>query len=208
MPIAIYQYSPRYKKKDMYLLIQHGSYQLINMKDQPLINKGLIIIYRGIGKSKEYKYLKVESPLINEKHYLLLEKYFAVQEKAFSDSMLSFIIAHAQTMRCETSFLNGDFSTWDYIAHSMGLEWIKHEFANQLRISYLQSFTLNKIIASMKFGPNYVKCITPISNIRLTTFFAGENEVNLIDPRKIEIIKTIKCKEKAIYPCDKKSFDN
>lgn len=197
-PIAVYQYRPQYKKHDVYLLIQHGSYQLIPMEDQPFMNKGLIIIYRGVGKSKEYKYLKIELPLTNKKHYVLLDKYFAVQEKTFSDSALSFTIAHAYVARCETGFLNSDV-TWDYIANSIGFKWGKDKFASQLRASYLQGFTLDKIIASMKFGPNYVKCITSISNIRLTTFFAGEHEVNAIDPRKIEIIKTINCKEKAIY---------
>ena len=197
-PIAVYQYRPPYKEKDIYLLIQHGSYQLTPMEDQPFLSKGLIIIYRGVGKSKQYKHLKIELSLLNKKHYILLDKYFAVQEKTFSDSALSFTVAHAYVARCETGFLNSDV-TWDYIANSMDFEWGKDKFASQLRASYLQGFTIDKIIASMKFGPNYVKCITPISNIRLTTFFAGEHEVNAIDPRKIEILKTIKCKEKAIY---------
>ncbi len=37
-PIAIYQSEHRYKEGDYYLLIQHGSYQQISKKQQPLID--------------------------------------------------------------------------------------------------------------------------------------------------------------------------
>jgi hypothetical protein len=37
-------------------------------------------------------------------------------------------------------------------------------------------------------GGNYVKCTTPLNNVRITSFFAGESEVNIIDPRKVEIL--------------------
>jgi len=191
-PIAIYRYRPRFEQSDHYLLIQHGSYQLVKVKDQPFISEGLLTMYRGIRESREYKYLKIETPLPAKKR-ALLDSYFAVQVKAFSDSALSFAIAHSRVIRCETDFLNLDFCIWDRVAESVGFEWKKAKFAEQLSNSHWQSFTLDQRIAAIKFGPNYVKCTTPVSNIRLTTFFAGEHEVMAIDPRKVEIIATMKC---------------
>ena len=190
-PIAIYRYKPQYNVNESYLFIQHGSYQLIPVKEQPLTANGYLNIYRGIGRSKKYNYPKIKLPLTDKK-IAFLDNYFVVQEKAFSDSKLSFAIAHSQVKRCETDFLNLDYWIWDHVAESVGFEWENEQFAAQLRGSYRQSFTLDERIAAIKFGPNYIKCITPVSNVRLSTFFAGENEVMIIDPRKIEIKETMK----------------
>jgi len=45
-----------------------------------------------------------------------------------------------------------------------------------------------------KFGPHYVVCKTPLGNIRLTTFFAGEHEVRIIDPSQVEILEAHGCR--------------
>jgi hypothetical protein len=39
-----------------------------------------------------------------------------------------------------------------------------------------------------------VLCRTPLSNIRITTFFAGEHEVRVIDPARVELVAAIGCK--------------
>ena len=44
-----------------------------------------------------------------------------------------------------------------------------------------------------KLGPHFVVAKTPINNIRLTTFFAGEAEVRLVDPSQIHFLKAVGC---------------
>jgi hypothetical protein len=34
---------------------------------------------------------------------------------------------------------------------------------------------------------------TPLNNIRLTTFFAGESEVRIIDPSRICLVEAVGC---------------
>jgi hypothetical protein len=37
-------------------------------------------------------------------------------------------------------------------------------------------------------------CRTPLNNIRITTFFAGEHEVRVLDPSRVELLAAIGCK--------------
>jgi hypothetical protein len=48
-------------------------------------------------------------------------------------------------------------------------------------------------IDSSQFGPCYVVCKTPVENVRITTFFAGEHEVRIIDPRRVEVVEAHGC---------------
>jgi len=48
-------------------------------------------------------------------------------------------------------------------------------------------------VAERKFGPHFVVAKTPIANIRLTTFFAGEAEVRLVDPSQIRVLESVGC---------------
>ena len=49
-----------------------------------------------------------------------------------------------------------------------------------------------------KFGPHYVVLKTPLSNIRITTFFAGESEVKIVDPSRVSVVKTVGCQVEFI----------
>jgi len=55
------------------------------------------------------------------------------------------------------------------------------------------------VCADRKFGPNYVKLRTPLTNIRITTFVCNETEVKVIDPNKSEIIDTFGCSVQEVY---------
>lgn len=44
-----------------------------------------------------------------------------------------------------------------------------------------------------KFGPHRVVCRAPLTNIRITTFFAGEHEVRVLDPSRVELLAAIGC---------------
>jgi hypothetical protein len=60
-------------------------------------------------------------------------------------------------------------------------------------------YALEEWCASAKFGPNYVKFRTPLTNIRITTFVAGESEVKAIDPSKLEAIEAVGRKFNEVY---------
>ena len=49
-------------------------------------------------------------------------------------------------------------------------------------------------VADNKFGPNYVIGTTPLDNVRITTYFAGEHEVRLLDPERFEIREAHGCR--------------
>jgi hypothetical protein len=57
-----------------------------------------------------------------------------------------------------------------------------------------QSFSLVRHVAEFKFGPHYVACKTPLDNIRLTTFFAGENEVRVVSPHRLMLLEAHGCR--------------
>jgi hypothetical protein len=45
----------------------------------------------------------------------------------------------------------------------------------------------------VKFGPHHVVVKTPLSNIRITTFFAGESEAKIVDPSRISQVQAVGC---------------
>ena len=59
-------------------------------------------------------------------------------------------------------------------------------------------YALEEWCAARKFGPNYVKFQTPLTNIRITTFVCNETEVKVIDPNKLEIIEAVGCRVREV----------
>jgi len=53
-----------------------------------------------------------------------------------------------------------------------------------------------------KFGPHHVVLKTPLSNIRITTFFAGEAEVKILDPTRVSDVRAVGCELDYIEPTD------
>jgi hypothetical protein len=194
-PIACYRFHKDWNNRDTYVLMQHGSYLTIDVAEQPFIINGRLVLYRGLGKKRRYSWRSWNSNL-SPKQNSVLQCYFDVHHKAFSDSEISFQIAHVWVRRTETGFLQWKMSWFD-LAEEVGFDPGNKLLGRWLTLSYLQSFTLLKRTAAWKFGPNYVRCTTPLNNVRITSFFAGESEVNIIDPRKVEI--TAPCLGKSIY---------
>ena len=67
-------------------------------------------------------------------------------------------------------------------------------FARDLWNATHQSFSLARWVAERKFGPHYVVCKTPLDNIRLTTFFAGEHEVRILCPHRVVLLESYGCR--------------
>jgi hypothetical protein len=117
----------------------------------------------------------------------------ALQWRMLSDSSLSFNTIHDRTKRCETAFLKD--GTWlaDRLAAEAGLDVESDRFAHVLWEAATSAFFLECWFAERKFGPHFVVAKTPIANIRLTTFFAGEAEVRLVDPSEIRVLESVGC---------------
>jgi hypothetical protein len=49
-----------------------------------------------------------------------------------------------------------------------------------------------------KFGPHCVVLKTPLSNLRITTFFAGESEVKVVDPSRVSVVDTVGCQVESV----------
>jgi hypothetical protein len=60
-------------------------------------------------------------------------------------------------------------------------------------------YALEDWCSARKFGPNYVKFRTPLTNIRITTFVCNESEVKVIDPNKLEVIEAIGCSPRSVH---------
>jgi hypothetical protein len=114
-----------------------------------------------------------------------------------ADSTLSFNTIHDRTQRCETGFLND--STWlaDRLAVETGLDIQSDGFTKALWTSAMSSFSMERRIAELKFGPHFVVAQTPITNIRMTTFFAGEAEVRIVDLSQIHFLEMVGCTVEA-----------
>jgi hypothetical protein len=65
-----------------------------------------------------------------------------------------------------------------------------------------QGYSLDPMIGVRKFGPHHVVMKTPLSNIRLTTFFAGESEVKIIDPSRLSLVEAVGCAVEFIPPME------
>lgn len=183
-PIAVFKHSVK-RYGPHYLFMQHGSYLKISVKQQPLLEEtGYVLLYRGIGKSNKFNIARMPE----DKH--LIDQYSAVQLNYFSDSVRSFNIAHAKILRCETSHLKSDIPL---LSEQVQDKQTLSQLSMLLRKTD-QCYTLNKNIAKHKFGPSYVTFKTPASNIRICTFFAGEEEVRILSSDKLIPIKATRCK--------------
>jgi hypothetical protein len=200
-PLAVYSVRDLLGRA-CFLFMQHGSYQLVGAEEQPLLGSGEVVLYRGVQKSDVFRLLRVDGGSLDREQRHVWRKYVRIQEHMLSDSLLSFNTIHDRAKRCETShILDG---TWisDSIAEANGLDIGGDGFAAELWRTAHQSFALVRWVAENKFGPHFVKCKTPIGNIRITTFFAGEHEVRVIDPDRVEILDRQGCRVKRCGPSE------
>ncbi|MGH8304989.1 MAG: hypothetical protein ACRETG_05205, partial [Steroidobacteraceae bacterium] len=201
-PLAAYQHVRKPYNTAGFVLIQHGSYQWISSEDQPDIDAGEVLLYRGVGDASTFRRLLFQPDGLSAANREVWQKYLAVQAEMLSDSVLSFNTIHDRIKRCETAGLRD--ATWlaDALAARAGLEIDSPGFAKDLWASAQQSYTLDPVLAEMKFGPHYVVVRTALSNIRITTFFAGESEAKIIDPSRIREVQPFGCEVQFTPPME------
>jgi hypothetical protein len=184
------------------VLMQHGSYQWVPAEDQPHLGEGEVLLYRGIGDAPVFRQLRFRPVDLSAPNREVWRQYLALQAELLSDSVLSFNTIHDRVKRCETAgLLDG---TWlaDTLARRTGLEIDAPGFAQDLWASAQQSYSLDPEIGRGKFGPHSVQVKTALNNLRITTFFAGESEVRIVDPSRILDVQTLGCEVQFIPPVE------
>lgn len=193
-PVAVYRAKLHpHDESEQWLFIQHGSYQWISSADQPHVEEGHALLYRGIQTERTFRYPSVERDLQQLANQQTWSRYLALQWRMLSDSTLSFNTIHDRTKRCETAFLNDETWLADRLAAEAGLDTDSDGLAHVLWEAATSAFSLERWVAEKKFGPHFVVAKTPIADIRLTTFFAGEAEVRLVDPSRIRFLESVGC---------------
>lgn len=195
-PIAVYKHKRRIGSS-VYVFIQHGSYQFLPEAEQASLAQGYATLYRGIQKARLFRWFQFDFSLLNKTKRLTWSRYVQAQRRILSDSVLSFNSIHDRACRCETGYLNDRSQCSDQVARECGLEIKKDSFAKSLWNCHIQGFSLARWPAERKFGPNFVVFRTPLTNIRITSFMAGEHEARILDPNKLDLVETFGCRVSA-----------
>jgi hypothetical protein len=191
-PIAVYRLHTR-RRENHCIIIQHGSYQCVPIDEQPELEAGYVLLHRGIGDAKVFRIPRRLRAECGSHVRTQWDKYVQLQFEIMSRSDLSFNSIHDRAKRAETSHIHDGTWITDELAGERGLD-IEHEpWTRALWSATHQSFALRSWVSEHKFGPNRVICRTRLSNIRITTFFAGEHEVRIIDPDRVEVVSAIGC---------------
>src|SRR3989442_14033730 len=73
-PVAIYSALDA-GDRACYLFMQHGSYQLVPTEDQSRLGAGEVFLYRGIGRSRVFRFLRVGHSSIDANWRPLWQRY-------------------------------------------------------------------------------------------------------------------------------------
>jgi hypothetical protein len=186
-PLAVYLTSGLHSSDaDRLILIQHGSYLFVDVNSQPYIERGHAVLYRGIQKARIFNLHR----LIRADVRLRLMR---VHARTLADSVTSFNTVHCNVSRSETWYLNDRSYLLDTLCAAEGL---KPE--RRLNSAIYSGYAMEEWAGVRKFGANYIKFRTPLTNLRITTFVCNETEVKVIDPNKLEVVETVGCRVREV----------
>ncbi|MFN7924902.1 MAG: hypothetical protein U0Q16_32695 [Bryobacteraceae bacterium] len=184
-PIAAYRHTGIDKyggNEQRLIMLQHGSYYIGDPDGQPSIDRGEAVLYRGVKSAATYMLYRLTTPDVRKR---LLE----IHARTLADSVDSFNAVHCNLRRCETGMFNDGSFVFDDHCREAGLDPKNPEIRSILYSGY----ALEEWCAWRKFGPNYVKFRTPLTNLRITTFVCGETEVKVVDPNELHVTEAIGC---------------
>jgi hypothetical protein len=186
-PLAVYRHSEVYPStRDRLIVIQHASYLIADIKSQPYIDRGEAVLYRGIQNAEVFLFHRLTTADVRL-------RLMSVHARTLADSVASFNAVHCNVSRTETgSFNDRSFMLGD-LCQEAGLD-PKPPIMSLLYAGY----AIEEWCAARKFGPNYVKFRTPLTNIRITTFVCNEAEVKIVDPNKLELIDVVGCSVREV----------
>lgn len=191
-PIAVYRHNGR-RGDRVYVFIQHGSYQCVPIDEQPELEAGYVHLHRGVGNAKVFRFSHSFRTRTDPRITSVWATYAQLQFDILSRSDVSFNSIHDRTKRAETGHILDDSRMTDELSKERGLDIERDPQTPALWEATHQSFALRRWVSENKFGPHRVVCRTPLTNIRITTFFAGEHEVRVLDPSRVELRAAIGC---------------
>jgi hypothetical protein len=200
--MAAYHHVRDYRDTPGFLLIQHCSYQWISLEDQPRIPTGEVWLYRGIGQTPRVRCLRFRPEELSPANGEIWRKYLRIQAGMLSNSILSFNTIHDRVKRCESAGLRDGTWVGDELATQAGLDIQSPGFARDLWHTAQQSYSLARVMGVVKFGPHHIVVKTSLSNIRITTFFAGEWEAKIVDPSRISEVQAVGCEVDFVPPLE------
>ena len=156
------------------------------MESQPDLDRGEAVLYRGVQAAKEFFLRRLTSANIRS-------RLMSAHAGTLADSVASFNAVHCNVSWTETGWFNDRTFMFGDFCHKAGLQ-PKAPITSLLYSGY----ALEEWCAVRKFGPNYVKFRTPLSNLRITTFVCNETEVKVIDPNKLDVIEVVGCKVRQV----------
>lgn len=182
-PLAVYCHGgARPFARERLILIQHGSYLFAETESQPYIDGGEAVLYRGVENAEVYLLHRLTSANVRS-------RLMAVHAQTLRDSVTSFQAVHCNVSRSETEWFNDRSFKLSDLCRESGLDP-----AAPIASLIYSGYALEEWCAARKFGPNYVKFRTPLSNIRITSFVCGETEVKVIDPNKLQVVEAVGCR--------------
>jgi hypothetical protein len=181
-PLAVYRHSDVYPHaRERLIFMQHGSYLITDMESQLHIDRGEAVLYRGLQKAKVFLLRRLTTADVRM-------RLIRVHGRTLVDSVTSFNAMHCNVSRTETGWFNDRTFMLSDLCQEAGLEPKR-----PIRSLLYSGYALEEWCARRKFGPNYVKLRTPLSNIRITTLCAARPRSRFIDPNKLEVIDAVGC---------------
>ena len=113
-PIAGYRH-PGPSTTERLILIQHGSYLIVDEESQPAIARGEAVLYRGIQQAETYTLHRLISADTRA-------RLMNTHARTLADSVTSFNAAHCNVSRSETAHLNGRTFVLGDLCGEIGLE--------------------------------------------------------------------------------------
>ncbi len=193
-PIAVYEFI--YFGAPFYAILQGGSYQFVAVESQPYIPQGEIIIHRGIRTNSIFIHPRFpENPSPEETR--ILRGLYEEQFFSFTNSGLAFLEAHGDVHTNSVSHLRRTIGLRGRLIQGhTGRAVADAKAIVALSSAFTHPYSLHEYISAKKFGPSYVTVRTPLNNLRLTSYFTLEQEVHILNPNRVEVLKAHGCKVK------------
>jgi hypothetical protein len=151
--LAVYSHSGVSSRTECVVLIQHGSYLIADVESQPYIDRGDAVLYRGVQNAEIFLLRRLTTADIGL-------RFLSIHARSLADSVTSFNAVHCNVSRTETGWFNDRSPMLGDLCLKRGLEW-EPPITSLLYAGY----ALEEWWAARKFGSNYVKLRTPLSNI-------------------------------------------
>lgn len=150
-PMAVYRQPGIYPSMpDSLIFVQHGSYLIVDMESQPYIDRGDIVLYRGVQNARVFTLHR----LTTKDNRLRLMNVYA---RSLADSVTSFNAVHCNVSRSETGYFNDRTFLLGELCVAAGLDPVP-----PIHSLLYSGYSLEEWSGASKFGSNSVKFRTAL----------------------------------------------